>query len=170
METLKNLFFLRHAETDANLKGFVCGRKCNLPINNKGFGQILELKKSLSSLKFDNVYVSTMLRTKQTYNHLKDYLPHEKVFFERDIEEWDVGDWDYKNYHEVPNPLKTNINPPNGETLEEFSLRIINFIEKIPHSKTNLIISHGAVLSVIIRHFKLDHIEYAKNAELIQLL
>jgi len=62
----KTFYFIRHGETDLNLKGIVQGRGVNSPLNETGFKQAERFHQAYKELAFDKIYTSTLLRTHQT--------------------------------------------------------------------------------------------------------
>ncbi|UIR57637.1 histidine phosphatase family protein [Sphingobacterium sp. SRCM116780] len=62
----KTFYFIRHGQTDLNLKGIVQGRGVNSPLNETGFAQALAFYEAYKDVAFDKVYTSTLLRTHQT--------------------------------------------------------------------------------------------------------
>lgn len=72
---MKQIYILRHGETDLNLKGMVQGRGVNAPLNETGKRQAFKTFEALSGLNFDQVYTSSLLRTHQTVEH----FPQDKI-------------------------------------------------------------------------------------------
>ncbi len=62
----KIFYFIRHGQTDLNLRGIVQGRGVNSPLNENGQRQAQAFYESYKDIKFDKVYTSTLLRTHQT--------------------------------------------------------------------------------------------------------
>lgn len=67
MNILKKIFyFIRHGQTDLNLKGIVQGRGVNSPLNANGLQQAEAFYNAYKDVDFDKIYTSTLLRTHQT--------------------------------------------------------------------------------------------------------
>jgi len=62
----KQIYIIRHGETDLNKKGIVQGRGVNSPLNETGLKQASAFYEAYRQERFDRVYTSTMLRTHQT--------------------------------------------------------------------------------------------------------
>lgn len=62
----KTFYFIRHGQTDLNLKGIVQGRGVNSPLNDNGMKQAQAFYDAYKDVPFDKVYASTLLRTHQT--------------------------------------------------------------------------------------------------------
>ncbi|MPW37635.1 histidine phosphatase family protein [Vibrio sp. B1Z05] len=90
--------------------------------------------------------------------------------------EMDFGDWDGKTFDELyqhsakkmdafwRNPWQIKNSPPNGETLADFELRVLNELSQLLESHANqttpsedatasvLMVTHGGVIKVILGH------------------
>lgn len=62
----KTFYFIRHGQTDLNLRGIVQGRGVNSPLNANGLMQAEAFYEAYKHVPFDKVYTSTLLRTHQT--------------------------------------------------------------------------------------------------------
>lgn len=75
----KELFIIRHGQTDLNLRGIVQGRGINSPLNETGRQQAAAFYGEYAGEGFDRVYTSTLLRTHQTVERfLADGIPWEQ--------------------------------------------------------------------------------------------
>ncbi|MEM7367188.1 MAG: histidine phosphatase family protein [Bacteroidota bacterium] len=63
---MTTLYFVRHGQTDYNLKGIVQGSGIDAPLNATGIAQANAFFRAYSHLSFDAVYASTLQRTHQT--------------------------------------------------------------------------------------------------------
>ena len=76
----KTLYFIRHGQTDLNLKGIVQGRGVDSPLNQHGFKQAKAFYEAYKTIPFDKIYTSTLLRTHQTVAPFLDKgIPMEKL-------------------------------------------------------------------------------------------
>lgn len=72
----KELFIIRHGQTDLNLRGIVQGRGIDSPLNETGFLQANAFYEEYAGEGFDRVYTSTLLRTHQTVERfIADGIP-----------------------------------------------------------------------------------------------
>ncbi|PVH25359.1 histidine phosphatase family protein [Sphingobacterium corticibacter] len=62
----KTFYFIRHGQTDLNLRGIVQGRGVNSPLNEMGRKQAEAFFQAYKHVPFDKVYTSTLLRTHET--------------------------------------------------------------------------------------------------------
>ncbi|MFD2968522.1 histidine phosphatase family protein [Sphingobacterium bambusae] len=95
----KTFYFIRHGQTDLNLKGIVQGRGVNSPLNETGFKQAEAFYEAFKDVPFDKVYTSTLLRTKQTVQQfLDDGIPTEELI---GLDEISWGIYEGKEQDEV---------------------------------------------------------------------
>ncbi|NNC94385.1 MAG: histidine phosphatase family protein [Chitinophagales bacterium] len=70
MSHAKELYIIRHGQTDYNLKGIVQGRGVDAPLNETGRKQAGAFYEKYGSINFDILYTSTLIRTKQTVKQI----------------------------------------------------------------------------------------------------
>ncbi len=76
----KELFIIRHGQTDLNLRGIVQGRGIDSPLNETGHQQAAAFYGEYEAEGFERVYTSTLLRTHQTVEpFLADGLPWQQL-------------------------------------------------------------------------------------------
>jgi probable phosphoglycerate mutase len=66
---LKNIYILRHGQTDYNKKGMVQGRGVDAPLNETGHQQAFSAYQVLSKKGIDKIYTSSLKRTSETVTH-----------------------------------------------------------------------------------------------------
>ncbi|MCP6720075.1 MAG: class I tRNA ligase family protein [Patescibacteria group bacterium] len=151
-ESTNQYIFVRHAEAKNNLEGInsCWPEKKKYPLTTIGEDQARRLGRELKKKKIDLIFSSDLLRTKETAGiiaHKTDL----KVVYDVRLRELDVGDFNDKSieeYHRYFNyPHERFTRPaPNGESLNDLSARIFDFIkftEKKYKNKTIVIVSHG---------------------------
>lgn len=69
---MKEIYIIRHGETDFNKQGIIQGRGVNADLNEKGHSQALLFFKAYHHISFDKVYTSTLKRTHQTVQYFLD--------------------------------------------------------------------------------------------------
>jgi broad specificity phosphatase PhoE len=62
----KNIYILRHGQTDFNKRGVVQGSGIDASLNDTGRKQAQAFYEAYKSIDFDNIYVSSLQRTHQT--------------------------------------------------------------------------------------------------------
>ena len=168
---MPQLFFIRHGQTEANVKGILTGR-LETNLTQKGIDDAIALSKELTQ-EFDYYYCSPLTRTHQTLRAIKgdaDFIIDER------ITEVSSGDWQGKLKSELPEVeydlyKKGQLNSPNGEALEDVDKRIKSFLEDMfSRYKTNekiLVVTHNAFMRNLKRMFiDKDKVAEPKNLEI----
>lgn len=97
----------------------------------------------------------------QRCKKLAEALPfYKEIQFENRLKELNFGDWENLLWNEIPKePLKiwtgdfVNNAPPQGESLQELSNRVLAFWKTLNHTDTNYVLTaHDGVLRVILAH------------------
>lgn len=158
-----DIIFVRHGETRENKKG-VYG-SLDTSLSQVGKKQILETKKQIEKLSFENIYISPLKRTVET----AEILGVEGNFDER-IKEINFGLFQGKTYEEIKKlyPEETtywtkdyiNYKMPEGESLLDLYNRTVDFLnDRIEEDKDILVVTHeGVIISALCWIF--DNIEH----------
>lgn len=152
---IRELYIIRHGQTDHNAKGIIQGKGVDLPLNETGRKQARAFFEAYKYTGFDALFTSTLLRAQQTVHPFKnDQVPHH-VFSELDEISW--GDLEGKittlesdaNFKELVNRWRSgelHARPsPGGESpldLQQRQLRFIEQLEQFDYKKI-LIATHG---------------------------
>lgn len=166
---MPKLFFIRHGQTDANVKGILTGRlESNL--TQKAIEDTKMLGRNMKE-EFKYYYCSPLKRTKQTLIALRgnvNYIEDER------LTEVYSGDWQGKNKIELPEDeyelyKKGLLTPPNGEKNLAVETRIKSFLNDI-FSKYSLddkilVVTHNAFIRCLKRLF-VDEVAEPKNLEI----
>ena len=84
----KEIYIIRHGQTDHNAKGIVQGRGVNLSLNELGKRQAEAFYNAYKHIPFDIVYSSTLTRAQETIEAFKELgIPHE-IFSDLDEISW----------------------------------------------------------------------------------
>ena len=171
---MPQLFFIRHGQTEANVKGILTGR-LETNLTQKGIDDAVALSKELTE-NFDYYYCSPLTRTHQTLKAIKGDV--EFIIDER-ITEVSSGDWQGKLKTELPEKeydlyKKGQLNPPNGESLEDVDKRIKSFLEdmfsKYKSDEKILVVTHNAFMRNLKRMFiEKDKVGEPKNLEIFMV-
>ena len=134
------LIFVRHGQTDLNLKKVYQG-KINVSLNQNGINEAIEIKNKLKNIKINKVYTSPLNRTIQTMNIILENREDIPIKTDSRIEEIDFGDWDTISYDKVmigyEKEYENFLNDyesftfPNGESFNNFYNRCANFLDDI---------------------------------------
>ncbi len=77
---MKEIYIIRHGETDFNKQGIVQGRGVNSDLNEKGKIQAESFYKAYHHIYFDKIFTSTLKRTHQTVDaFIKKGIPWEQL-------------------------------------------------------------------------------------------
>lgn len=160
-EQNKTLYLIRHG--DCGVDKVYLGKK-NISLSEKGNADIHHLKTDVEGLNLDTIWVSPLLRARESANILFPKKEYDSNIM-NDLEEIDFGKWDGLTFEEVqknwPDEVKewANFNPefsfPKGEYLKNFFKRVDRVYKNIVDSKEKniLIISHGGVIRALICKF-----------------
>lgn len=152
------LFFIRHGQTDWNVKGKIQG-SLDVELNDTGISQAEELGRKIlkCNYKFSKIYSSTQKRAVKTAEILsnainKDYIPI------NGLEEMNLGEWQGLSWQEVKEKFpeeyeewynnRRYTKPPKGESYEDMLQRVLIVIHKIIDENCDdvAIVTHSAVI------------------------
>ncbi len=156
----KELYIIRHGETDFNQLGIVQGKGIDSSINEAGKQQAKRFFDAYRNTGFDKIYVSTLKRTFETI----ESFTHEKIplikhagldeiswgvhegksdgetfkYFYRTLHQWKEGD--------------VNIKIEGGESPLEVQLRQQQFLSELKDTADQkiLICSHGRAIRILL--------------------
>lgn len=151
---------MRHGRIlDSGVKRFV-GRT-DLPINAEGRNQAKAWQKTFKQIQFEKIYVSDLLRTRQTAELC---CPGQSVTTDPRLNEIDLGDWENLSFNQVkarfPDDFEQrgrniyHFRTPGGESFKDLKERVVPFFESlfstaIPASGPTLVVSHSGIIRVM---------------------
>lgn len=160
----KTFYFIRHGQTDLNLQGIVQGRGVNSPLNDTGLKQAQAFFNAYQTVPFDAIYISTLLRTKETVQpFLALGIPVEELV---GLDEISWGDYEGKvqnetimtGFAELIELWRTNhldVAVENGESPNTLAIRqkeaIAYMLTKTDEEKV-LVCMHGRALRIMLCH------------------
>lgn len=158
---MKEIYIIRHGQTDYNLKGIVQGRGVDSSLNATGRAQAQAFYEKYKHLQFDHVYISNLQRTYQTAQHFIDAgvpftkngnldeinwgiyegVPHDpakKEEYEAIIQEWYNGNLDIKI--------------EGGESAKDLQDRLGHVVELLKNIQDDriLVCTHGRTLRALV--------------------
>lgn len=149
------IYYVRHGQTDWNFEKKMQGGESERDLNNTGIEQAKKTAEELKDIKYDIILCSPMNRAKQTAKIINENRNVPIVIDDRIrerklgkleghniIEELEGKIWDYNCNYKIP----------EGEDLEEFQARVLEFLEDAKNKyndKTILIVAHGGVAKII---------------------
>lgn len=151
------IYLIRHGKTEGNLKKRYIGRT-DEPLCELGRNELKEKEKEIS---VERLYVSPLLRCRQTAEIL---LPGMEQILVEDFRECDFGEFENKNYRELSeDPFYQKwvdsmgtLPFPGGESRESFSKRCCSAFDRIVkqclEEKINSIcvVAHGGTIMSIM--------------------
>jgi probable phosphoglycerate mutase len=159
---LKNLYIVRHGQTDLNKQGIVQGRGMDTDLNEEGLAQAKLFFEAYKNTPFDKIYISKLKRTQQSIQQFIDLgIPYEKLAgldelawgvlegqpstpankaaFLKLIRQWLAGKLDTKfEGGESPNEVKAR------------QLEALEVIMSHPEEKNVLICMHGRAIRLFM--------------------
>ncbi|XP_055011353.1 probable fructose-2,6-bisphosphatase TIGAR A [Boleophthalmus pectinirostris] len=134
------LTLVRHGETSYNRKGILQGQAIDSPLSNIGFKQADAAGLYLKDVKFSNVYVSDMLRARQTAESILKHncsCSASQINCDSLLKEKSFGIAEGQQVKEVKELAKAagqsflDFTPPGGETGEQVKERFKAFWDKL---------------------------------------
>jgi probable phosphomutase (TIGR03848 family) len=160
--------FLRHAHSEANLKGILAGRRAGVHLSKSGLTQALQLVKPLKELKLDYLHISPLDRCWETVTPFIDATSGVEISADPHFVEMDYGQWSGKKLAVLSkkalwstiqrNPSQVRF--PDGESFIQMQSRVIEGVESIRSTPgTHLVVSHGDVIRVALTHYFGAHLD-----------
>ena len=160
----KTFYFIRHGQTDLNLRGIVQGRGVNSPLNDNGIRQAQAFYEAYKSIPFDKVYMSTLLRTHQTVQQFLDQGIAAEQLVGLDEISWGIYEGKeqdetiMKGFDHVINSWRAgnlDLAIEKGEspnTVVKRQREAIDYILSKPEEQTVLVCMHGRALRILLCH------------------
>ncbi len=167
---MHSFYFIRHAQTEANLAQIMCGGGVDTPLTPFGIEQAHKAQEIFLShhltLPAQAIIHSNMKRTRKTASIINQTLGLPTIL-EPNIKEHIVGDWEGKSWHEIADNYANFSNPPNGETFFDFKMRVRTSIDTaLNNHKIPLIVAHGGVWRAFLHSHDIITTTHPNNAEL----
>ena len=159
---MKDLYIIRHGETELNRLGIVQGRGVNSDLNENGKNQAAAFYKKYHHIKFDKIYISSLVRTKQTVSaFINDGIPFESW---SNLDEMSWGDFEGQTHSTENSEAFAQLNDDwksgnldakfdGGESPNEVAKRLKTALIHIfgkANEKNVLICMHGRALRIIL--------------------
>lgn len=156
------LYLLRHGKTSSNDQ-HAYNASNDESVSSEGLEELKALRPLYEDVQFDYVYCSKLKRCQES---IKELFPGLKIDEIRDdIVEMNFGDWVGRTYQSVIEEYAKQgftyddlIDPPNGESYASLFKRTGDFINEVTTKHPNdtvMVMSHGLVISAIMKQFYL---------------
>jgi broad specificity phosphatase PhoE len=158
----KELYIIRHGETELNKHGIVQGRGIDSDLNDTGRAQAAAFYALYQDLPFDKIYVSSLKRTHQTVKPFTDAgLPFQAL---SGLDELAWGEWEGKSRSEESILVFRDLlerwtagddhaKLQGGESPQEVSLRLQEAVDVIvshEEEKLVLVCMHGRAMRLLL--------------------
>jgi len=179
---MTELYFIRHAESQANAQPHIIGGRSNhSPITEKGVEQAKQLGRHFLEKDIipTQVFASPAVRTLQTARYtLRTMGVKLTPKIDGDLQEIDQGDWVGQNRHETYNEatlreiqrLGKDFKAPGGESMNEGGERMFGWVDRtfditeaITDTQRVFVFTHGLVTRCLAS--KLHNWTHAKTFE-----
>lgn len=165
------LYLVRHGESAWNVQHLYTGQT-DVPLSEVGALQAQRAAEKLSALTFQAIYASPLKRAQATAKPIAEALEL-PLRLDARLAEIHHGAWEgspasvvqeqYANEYLTWRTQPHRVKMPDGESLDDVSERVQTFLREVlaKHSDGNvLIVSHDAVLRVIVLQTLLMGLEY----------
>jgi 2,3-bisphosphoglycerate-dependent phosphoglycerate mutase len=162
MQIQKEIYLIRHGETEYNRMGIVQGSGIDAPLNEKGIKQADAFFKKYGHLEFDRIYTSLLQRSYQTIAsfeakgipvekheglneicwgafEMKRMNPHDRSYYYDLIASWNSGN--------ISRPIEGGESPVD---VAERQQPVIDLILSRTEEKKILICMHGRAMRVLL--------------------
>ncbi len=150
------IYFIRHGQTDWNYKKLMQGQT-DIPLNEKGKSQALEMAKTLKGVAFDAVFCSPLSRALET---CKAVIGESEIIVDERLIERNFGEYEGKSLQVMVDKgfwKETGLQTlRNGESLSDVISRVYCFLDEITKNypaKNVLIVAHGGIGMVVQSYF-----------------
>ncbi len=159
--TLKEIYFIRHGETEYNKQMIVQGGGVDSDLNQKGIQQGKAFYEYYKDVGFEVVLTSKLKRTHQTVaSFIEQGLPWEQ-FAEIDEMNWGIHEgqkaapWMRKNYTDMIDAWASgdyDHKIPEGESANELGKRVNAFLDMLKQRDESkiLVCSHGRTMRCLV--------------------
>ena len=164
--TLKEIIFVRHAESQANIDGVWNGRTDG-PLSSHGEDSLDALGRRLSEWDFDMVVSSPLERARKTAESFAADIVIDKNFIEIDLGRWEGMKLDEiraEHGDELDEAVTTRTMPMGGtgESLNEVGRRALSAVDRLAESlgedQKAIVVTHGGFLQAVLhRHMAGEH-------------
>ncbi len=145
------IYFIRHGQSEANLKHFFAGQRDDCALTEKGKDQAQsEAKRILElGLRFDKIISSPLIRARDTANIVVKGIGYrDEIIVDPRISEYDMGRFTGVPTAGIDSKMLTSA--PEAEDPELFCKRVQSFLDEYKSFDGNiLIVCHGGVGGMI---------------------
>jgi uncharacterized phosphatase len=151
---MKELYFVRHGETDWNAAGRLQGRE-DVPLNSNGEAQARRLAEALHGLGIERILTSYLSRARRTAEIVAARLAIADLAVVEGLHERDYGDISGLTPDERAARFPPGTSPANQESATAMKDRVTAALDAIATSHAErkiLVVSHGGVINTLLAH------------------
>lgn len=148
------IYFLRHGQSEANVKKLFAGQKEDSPLTETGIEQAQQAGDLLLDKSITRIISSPLIRASKTAEIVAEILGIKKVEYNEAVLEYDMGSLTRTPLRKVTS-LEL-IAAENAEDVYDFQKRVIDFLKNIANDSDNILIVSHAGVGRIIEATKLD--------------
>ena len=140
------IYFIRHGESEANLKQVFAGQREDSPLTQTGLQQAADAVKDLNGIQVDTIYSSPLLRARQTAEEVAKGIGYstEAIVIDQRLTEYDMGSLTGTPLHAITS--QELVSAEGAENVHDFCARIRSFLQEHKSDKVNILIaSHAGV-------------------------
>ncbi len=166
---MKEIYFIRHGETDYNKRHIIQGSGIDSSLNETGRAQGKAFYEAYKQVDFEVVFVSALQRTRQTVQHfIDDHIPTEQW---AQLNEIGWGDSEGKEStpedHQIYKDMiaawslgNLDASMKNGESAKQLIDRLNEFINHLKTRSENriLVCTHGRAMRCLMTLLKNEHL------------
>lgn len=142
------VYFLRHGESEANLRRAFAGQKDDSPLTEKGRAQAADAAELLKDRGINKIITTSLVRASNTAQIIADVLGCTDITIDDRLLEYDMG-----ALTGTQNKVITSrdlVGAEGAENPEAFRQRVLDGLREVKHSvATTLIVSHAGVGRII---------------------
>ncbi|TAH33800.1 MAG: histidine phosphatase family protein [Alphaproteobacteria bacterium] len=161
---LNSFYYIRHGQSESNAARIMAGCGIDTPLTEMGRQQARDAAQVLARLDIKPQYIcySPLLRAAETAEIINDVLDLPMMAI-ADLREHFVGDWEGMPWEVVAKLWEDGGDPPNGETFDDFYLRVKSAMQSALVQPAPLVVAHGGVWQAIkslyapANYFELDN-------------
>jgi len=162
---MKEIFLIRHGETDWNAAGRLQGRE-DVPLNGNGEAQAHRLAEALHGLGIERILTSYLSRARRTAEIVATRLAIADLGVVEGLHERDYGDVSGLTPEERLARFPPGTAPENQESAAAMKERVTAALHDIAtrHSERRIaVVSHGGVINTLLAHITAGQHGTGKN-------
>jgi broad specificity phosphatase PhoE len=144
---MKKIYFIRHGQSEANVKKCFAGQKEDSPLTDLGREQATQAALDLlkNKIKVDRIISSPLIRARKTAEIIiKQAKLDLKLEIDKRLAEYDVGELAGTSYRQISSAEM--VRAKGAEDPQKFKKRVQDFLDDLEQGKENvLIVSHAGV-------------------------